>query len=110
MNVRCQDFLLDTSSSHGRHAIVKCPAESCEYVGRSDNVKRHVKRKHKHMIVVPPVVQLVPPSPEAPNDDHGASPQPCNEIKIHSTSAFTQRQIPSRGCKKKVIAPQMIVA
>ena len=94
---------LDALSNHGRHAIVRCPADLCEYEGRSDNVKRHVKRKHKDMNVVPPIVQLVPPLPEAPNDGRGASPHPCNEIIIHSTSAFTQRQIPSRACKKKVI-------
>ena len=90
--------------------IVRCPADLCEYEGRSDNVKRHVKRKHKDMIVVPPMVQLVPPFPEAPNDDRGASSQPCNEITVHSTRALTHRQIPSRACKKKVISPQMIVA
>jgi len=41
-------------SNHGRHAIVKCLKDSCEYEGRSDNVNRHIKRKHEHSQVVPP--------------------------------------------------------
>jgi hypothetical protein len=45
---------VDASTNHGRHAIVDCPSEFCFYQGRSDNVKRHFKRKHLHLQLVPP--------------------------------------------------------
>ena len=56
---------LDTMSNHGRHAIIKCPSESCGYEGRSDNVNRHFKRKHLHSQVVPTKDKQVPPMQEA---------------------------------------------
>ena len=81
----------------------KCPVESCGYVDRSDNVLRHVKRKHKHTPVVPPVFEMVPLMPEAPNNDRGASFQNFNLLSIHSSIGLSHRQIRSRACKKKVI-------
>ena len=92
-------------SNHGKHATAKCPVESCGYVGRSDNVKRHVKRNHKHTLVVPPVVEMVPPMPEAPNDVLGDSFQPFNQLSIHSANGLTKREIRSRECKKKLADP-----
>ena len=35
-------------SRHGKHAIIKCHVIDCEYVGRSDNLKRHIAKKHAH--------------------------------------------------------------
>ena len=65
-------------SNHGKHATSMCSVESCGYVGRSDNVLRHVKGKHKNTPLVHPVVEMVPLLPEAPNNDRGASIQPFN--------------------------------
>lgn len=53
---------LKSSSRHGCHAIVKCPNDHCGYVGRSDSVKRHIKRKHPDMHLVPPTRPVVAPS------------------------------------------------
>ena len=53
---------LKSSSRHGCHAIVKCPNDHCGYVGRSDSVKRHIKRKHPVMHSVPPTRPVVAPS------------------------------------------------
>ncbi|MFN9910276.1 MAG: hypothetical protein ACK56F_29890, partial [bacterium] len=50
-----------SSSRHGCHAIVKCPNDHCGYVGRSDSVKRHIKRKHPDMHLVPPTRPKVSP-------------------------------------------------
>ena len=34
-------------SKHGRHCTVECPVEGCTCIGRSDNVKWHVSRRHQ---------------------------------------------------------------
>ena len=56
----------DESSNLRRRPIVKCPVAPCGYVGRYDNVKRHVKSKHHHAIDgTPAVPQILPSSAEA---------------------------------------------
>ena len=66
---------LNASSNHGRHAIVKCHEINCEYEGRSDNVKRYMKRRHQQEHSVSTSKQVANLHKEAPNDNHDASSQ-----------------------------------
>ena len=66
---------LNASSNHGRHAIVKCHEINCEYVGRSDNVKRHMKRRHQQEHSVCTSKKVAYLQEEAPSFNHDASSQ-----------------------------------
>ena len=94
--------VLDASSNHGRHAIVNCPSESCFYQGRSDNVKRHFKRKHLHSQVVPP---KVPPNSEALKHKVGASSNAGKEIYSDKSKSISQMQSRPRHSKKNLMSP-----
>ena len=97
--------VLDASSNHGRHAIVNCPSESCFYQGRSDNVKRHFKRKHLHSQRVPPNYKKVPPKSEALKHKVGASSNAGKEISSDKSKSISQTQSRPRHSKKNVISP-----
>ena len=79
----------DPSSNHGRHAIIRCPSESCLYEGRSDNVKRHFKRKHLHSQVVPPNDKKVPPKSEALKHKVGTSSNARKEISNDKSKSIS---------------------
>ena len=66
---------LNASSNHGHHSIVNCHEINCEYLGRSDNVKSHMKRRHQQEHSVSTSKQVANLHEEAPNDKHDASSQ-----------------------------------
>ena len=71
---------------------MKCPIELCGYEGRSDNVKRHVKRKHKEVGVVTPASQSVISLAEAPIKEYGDSLHANKEIPLTARKSLSHKQ------------------
>jgi hypothetical protein len=65
---------LNESSGQRRRPILKCPVHPCEYVGRYDNVRRHVKTKHREVIEGAPSVPQILPSPGEASEVQMTSP------------------------------------
>jgi hypothetical protein len=90
----------DESSNLRRRPIVKCPVAPCGYVGRYDNVKRHVKSKHHHAIDgTPAVPQILPSSAEA-SEVQMASPRGEIEMPVELSQPLPPRNIRTRVCKR----------
>ena len=97
-----------SSTRHGCHAIVKCPNDHCGYVGRSDSVKRHIKRKHPDMNLVPPTGPMVAPphvslsNPRLASQKQSKSirsPKRCSQI-VRTKSSHVEQGIKAKAATR----------
>ncbi len=96
----------DESSNLRRRPIVKCPVAPCGYVGRYDNVKRHIKTKHHQVIDgTPAVPQILPSSAEA-SEVQMASPRGEIEMPVALSQPLPPRNTRTRVCKRVLMPSQ----